>query len=468
MLKRYSELEVPHRLKLHPKVTDPRTKKLFEHLETDFRKVHGLKYDYSNTVYVSTHEKIEIICPNHGNFEQSAASHKRGVGCPSCAEKNKLKANLLKSQKAKENFAIKAKEVHEGRYDYANAIYLRTHQKVIIICPKHGEFLQSPANHLNGKGCPSCAFESRQKENDRRSNQTAKTFVKNAVKVHGKRYSYDETNYQKATVKVTIICPLHGSFKQFPHNHLSGSGCPKCGRISNSKKLNEAAAKNFVTKVREIHKDKYIYSNVIYSESHIPVEIICPNHGTFKQSPSNHLAGKGCQKCAVENRDLAAAKRSEKAKFEFRDKAHEVHNFKYDYSQCEYKSTREKVFIICPEHGEFEQRPNGHLGGQGCPSCSESGFDPKKPGLLYYLKICGGLAYKIGITNYTVEKRFGSDMAKIDILKTWYFEDGIEAPQKETQVLREFKYAKWTGPKLLIDGNSELFEFDVLGLDFEE
>lgn len=47
----------------------------------------------------------------------------------------------------------------------------------------------------------------------------------------------------------------------------------------------------------------------------------------------------------------------------------EVHGDTYIYSKVQYKTTREKVEIICKEHGSFFQRPNSHLSGVGCPQC---------------------------------------------------------------------------------------------------
>ena len=55
-----------------------------------------------------------------------------------------------------EYFVNKAKEIHGDRYDYSESIYVNNKLKVIIKCKEHGEFLQSPDNHLRGKGCPKC------------------------------------------------------------------------------------------------------------------------------------------------------------------------------------------------------------------------------------------------------------------------------------------------------------------------
>ncbi len=94
------------------------------------------------------------------------------------------------------------------------------------------------------------------------------------------------------------------------------------------------------------------------------------------------------------------------------------------------------------------------------------GFDKTKPGSLYYLSINNGEAYKIGITNYTVTERYGKeDLAKIKVLKIWEFAVGKDAYVAEQYYLKEYKYARYTGPALLRSGNTELFNQDVLLLD---
>ena len=128
--------------------------------------------------------------------------------------------------------------------------------------------------------------------------------------------------------------------------------------------------------------------------------------------------------------------------------------------------------IICPEHGAFWQSAVNHVKGNksGCPGCAVSGFDQTKPALLYYLAISADVdkvLYKIGITNLTVNQRFPpADLARIRVIKTWAFDKGSEAADKELAVLREFMDDRYFGVDILIGaGNTELFERDVLGLD---
>jgi hypothetical protein len=97
------------------------------------------------------------------------------------------------------------------------------------------------------------------------------------------------------------------------------------------------------------------------------------------------------------------------------------------------------------------------------------GFDPTKSAILYYISINDGQAYKIGITNYTVNKRYrrqrGEDLGKIKIIKEWEYIIGKDAHKMEQRILKDYAYAKWTGDDLLANGNSEMFDRDILGLD---
>lgn len=111
------------------------------------REVHGDKYDYSKTVYVNQTTDVVITCPKHGDFLQRPNNHYMGAGCPSCSGNRRLTT---------EKFIERAKNVHGNKYDYSKVVYVNNKTKVSIICPEHGEFLQSPDKHLQGRGCPGC------------------------------------------------------------------------------------------------------------------------------------------------------------------------------------------------------------------------------------------------------------------------------------------------------------------------
>lgn len=105
-------------------------------------------------------------------------------------------------------------------------IIVNSHTKVSIVCPKHGEFLQLPNDHLNGSGCPKCSNEIKGKYQI----GNIKDFINKSKSIHNNKYNYSEFKYVNNRTKSTIICPKHGKFLQTPHNHLSGYGCPICNQ----------------------------------------------------------------------------------------------------------------------------------------------------------------------------------------------------------------------------------------------
>ena len=204
-------------------------------------KVHGQKYDYSQVDYVNSKTKVKIICKEHGMFEQTPDKHINGkCGCPSCSGNVRNNA---------QSFINKARLVHGNKYDYSQVDYVSNRKNVKIICPLHGVFEQTPTNHLSGKGCCVCA-------NNQLS--TAESFVKKAISVHGQKYDYSKVIYRGNRIPVTIICREHGAFSQKPYSHLSGSGCPECGRAEQMKHRDEVEIHN---KAVETFLDKYGVTN---------------------------------------------------------------------------------------------------------------------------------------------------------------------------------------------------------------
>lgn len=133
----------------------PRCKGLYKTTEewvNDAKEKHGDKYDYSETVYYGSHKPLKIVCPKHGEFELIAKDHIRGNGCPKC--KFEKLGGLKRSNT--DDFIKKAKMVHGEKYDYSSVVYEKSNKYVTIICPKHGEFQQTPNNHLRGCGCKRC------------------------------------------------------------------------------------------------------------------------------------------------------------------------------------------------------------------------------------------------------------------------------------------------------------------------
>ena len=187
-------------------------------------------------------------------------------------------------------------------------------------------------------------------------------FLERAKKV---RHEYDFSlvkEYVNNRTKISVICHEkdfcgneHGMFMITPANLLRGRGCPKCKGVFTSDERKEFCNK--------LHNGKYNYTKSDFSKVKTKTIVTCPVHGDFEIDFDHHFNGHiGCKQCSrpVFNTET------------FIKEANKKHDFKYDYSKTEYKTSHEKVIIICPEHGEFIQTPNAHLNGEGCPVCAKN------------------------------------------------------------------------------------------------
>lgn len=311
----------------------------------DAIRIHGNFYDYSKSYYTDSFNKVTIICPNHGEFEQLPANHTRGQGCPKC------KVDINKNA---QKFIDKSSRLHNNFYDYSKVDYISANTKVIIICPDHGEFEQLPSNHNRGQGCPKCKVLRQYK-----STITLSNFIEQANIIHNNFYNYSDVEINSNKDEINIICPEHGKFSQKMEYHLKGRGCPQCAIKTRQLKTTKTT-EQFINESILIHGNLYDYSKLNYIHSEKNVTIICSKHGEFELQANQHLQGKGCQKCAIEKR----------YDFDFIGESNKIHNNFYNYSKVDLIDSKTKVIIICPKHGEFLQRPNNHMSGQGCPQCA--------------------------------------------------------------------------------------------------
>lgn len=279
-------------------------------------------------------------------------------------------------------------------------------------------------------------------------------------KKHLNKYTYTDEIIHSPSQKITITCPQHGEFTQTVYSHLVGKGCKLCGYIKSVNKTRDTLD-TFIDKARIVHGDKFDYSKAVYINSSTKIIITCPIHGDFEQKPYKHLQRKlACRKCANSHLSTSQASTTDT----FIHKANIVHSNIYSYEKTQYTRAFKPVIITCPIHGDFEQEANSHLQGHGCRMCNPTGFDKSKPAILYYLKINGGQAYKIGITNKSIQERFSnSDLKVIETIATKYYEIGKDAYDAEQVIIKEYADMKYTGIPILESGNTELFKIDIFG-----
>lgn len=241
------------------------------------RKVHGDLYDYSKTVYGKNNkQKVIIIDPIFGEFEQSPDKHLSGKG----NYKRGRMLTALKLRMTLKTFIEKAREVHEFiEYDYSKVIYINNNTPVIIIDPVFGEFEQRPSDHLMGK------------LGGRRATNAALTcneFIERSIAIHGELYDYSKVIYKNNSTPVIIIDPIFGEFEQQPVSHLAGKG--------NSERAKQRAGnilrfttEQFIKKAIEVHGTFFDYSKVDYQGIDTPIIIIDPDYGEFEKTPYEHI-----------------------------------------------------------------------------------------------------------------------------------------------------------------------------------
>lgn len=365
--------------------------------------------------------------------------------------------------KTTEQFIIDAKEVHNNFYSYNNTDYKGAKIKVIITCPKHGDFIQNPSNHLWGKGCRECQKE---KASIRITSNT-ETFIEKANLKHNFFYDYSLSDYVSAKDKIIITCKEHGNFEQTPNSHLDGQGCPICATGKRQFALRIGLDK-FIKESEQIHNFKYDYSHADYTNCETPIKIICPIHGVFHQHPKNHMLGMGCSKCS----DILRGYDKRSNTQEFIEKAILVHGNRYDYSESDYIKNKNKIVIICKEHGIFHQTPDSHLQGRGCKKCNLPNGWGFKRGRFVELYPNGSILYinelyknnevfiKVGITGTSIKQRFESVPYNYKILHKIFTntDDVWEIEQILKKKLKQFRYK----PEIDFGGKTECYTQEAL------
>ena len=261
---------------------------------------YGDKFDFPNieSEYINNKAPITIRCSTCGyTFEKRPndfLNDKVFRGCKQCRMKpnkqRKPRAVTVTYDKYIERFKSKFGDtIKPYEEDYVN-----TQKPIRYKCNVCGKvYKMRPHNALASDGCPFCNKVANKK-------LTTDEFIRRANEVHDNKYDYSESVYTSTDTKIKVIChekdkfgDEHGAFYVTPHAHIGSmrSGCPKCsGKFRKDTDY-------FIKEAILVHGDKYDYSNTKYESALKKVEISCPTHGLFFQSPNCHLSGKGCPKC---------------------------------------------------------------------------------------------------------------------------------------------------------------------------
>lgn len=320
--------------------------------------------------------------------------------------------------KDKESFIVKARLIHGDKYSYDKFEYVNAKNKSTINCKIHGEFEQSADKHFSAKTpCPKCyAIRKSEirvgKKLESNSNLTRKEdYEKMLIDKYGDEYSYNLDGFVGLTVgTVTLYCDKHDESTYVPRSLLiSEYGCKHCGNESRKESMTKEY-KDFLVKAREVHGDKYIYSEdneENYKNRKSTIKITCIQHGAFEKTAQKHLSGQGCFECRikelVDNNILTGG-----------------------YS--------EGVFA------KNEELKNAD-------------------GVLYYLKIDGGSFYKIGITR-NLKNRVKSirSISKMKVEVLDILESNLYEVYKIEQIILNYYHDNRTH----LEWSTELFDTNVL------
>jgi hypothetical protein len=267
----------------------------FEDLIKRCNETHTDKYAYLGIERIPYKAaKLTIMCPEHGEFKQSAAAHVRGAGCLPCG-KTVVK---MKRRTSLEQAVIKSKKIHGEAYTYESLSFSDKGGAAIIhySCETHGKITQTLSDHLGGHGCKFCGYDSARVSLE----QKYEYYLAKARETHGDTYTYYGYTQASGINKFLIRCREHGEFTQRFVNHAGGEGCPKCGAVKIGKALRYDPA-TYLADVLRVHNEKYTYGELIYGEGdRTKIEVVCSTHGKFLTSAKDHLTkATGCPYCQL-------------------------------------------------------------------------------------------------------------------------------------------------------------------------
>ena len=339
-----------------------RAKKAADDFISQAKEIHGDKYDYTNTEYKKSSEKVSIMCriEGHGTFDVTPNNHvSKKSGCPPCA-----KIDLARRRKEEhipltcKTFIAQCEALFPGMLDFKNFAFIDEDTETIFTCMAcHYEYLRIPTVMLKAgsHGCGVCVGGVK---------DSIETFLaKIRLKGFDKLYDYRQVVYINAITKIKLVCKKNGhEFEITPGHHLGGDGCRRCNGFYRTRS-------EFINLSQEKFGDgSFNYNDVIFVDMRTPVSLTCKYGHRFETTPGVHLSPGslgGCKEC----QSIGISIRRSYTQDQWIELARKVHDDFYNYDNTVYSCSSEHVTIKCPIDGDFQQSPVSHLSGCGCPKC---------------------------------------------------------------------------------------------------
>lgn len=248
------------------KMTKPR--KSDEQLQKELDEKFMHQFELVRGTYTGANQPVSIICRKHPAkiIIKPQASNLLNAPNPQPCEACRQENEAIECAKMTQEFIRMAKLKHgEKTYNYSKTKVGRKGEPIIVICPKegHGEWQTGPyhaTSHKNQSpgGCPKCFEERRGLATKLKA---AEKFEYAAKQIHGEKYDYSRVQYIDSKKAVRILCGKdgHGEFLQSPNVHLSGSGCPECGRQKISEEKLIDITDNIFGRLKAVRIQELIY-----------------------------------------------------------------------------------------------------------------------------------------------------------------------------------------------------------------
>lgn len=291
------------------------------------------------------------------------------------------------------------KETHGDKYDYSKMEYTKIYDKVCVICPEHGEFWVTPANHFKGRGCPECGLFKRWDTRGRRSTQE---WIKLFNEKHSGKYDYSLNKEIKTSYSdIEMICKQGHHFTQKASRHLRGDGCPYCANSIRHTK------EQFVERANKKFNGKFKYiGDYINNSTNMLME--CPEHGLFEMTPHHHLTSPyGCPECANIGKGLKKRISIDNIK----KRLYKIFGDRITLKEETYTLINEPCEFVCKEHGEFTYTADKLLHGGKCPSCNT----PLGESLVFDFLKNNGYKFKRQF-RIDISKLFGRRKLRVDFM----------------------------------------------------
>lgn len=194
----------------------------------------------------------------------------------------------MEQSKKQERFIEKAKQIHGNKYDYSKVEYIDCNTPVCIICPEHGEFWQTPHQHLccTKYGCPECGKNAGNEKSKQLRKYTTETFIAACKTKFPNMFTYEKTEY--VTMLTPVVITKNNEDISITPYHLFHSEQIYTSTERKEKQRQEIQNK-LIQKAINKFGDEYDYSKVRYIDQNTPVTIISKTYGEFQQKLQKHV-----------------------------------------------------------------------------------------------------------------------------------------------------------------------------------